>query len=117
VSPVETLQRAAAAGVLVTLNGDRLVVRSSAPPPAEILGALVEHKADIIDLLGRTCAHCGQPGGHPRSVHSGPPDEILGWRFPRASSRCTGAVSTTGMPACRLQSEQGADYDDLCGRD
>jgi hypothetical protein len=77
VSPVETLQRAAAAGVLVTLNGDRLVVRSSAPPPAEILGALVEHKADIIDLLGRTCAHCGQPGGHPRSVHSGPPDEIL----------------------------------------
>jgi hypothetical protein len=77
VSPVETLQRAAAAGVQVTLNGDRLAIRSSAPPPAEILGALAAHKADIIAHLGRTCSHCGQSGEIPRSVQSGPPDEIL----------------------------------------
>jgi hypothetical protein len=77
VSPVETLQRAAAAGVQVTLNGARLVVRSSGPPPAEILGALAEHKSDIIAHLGRMCCVCGQSGEIPRSVHSGPPDEIL----------------------------------------
>jgi hypothetical protein len=76
-SALETLRRAATAGVQVTLNGDRLAIRSSAPPPAEILGALTEHKAGIVDLLGRTCRHCNSSGEFPRSVHSGPPGEIL----------------------------------------
>jgi TubC N-terminal docking domain len=73
-----TLQQAAAAGVHVTLNGDRLVVRSAtaAPPAPELIAALVERKADIVAHLRWTCAHCGQPGETPRSVHSGPPDEI-----------------------------------------
>jgi hypothetical protein len=74
-----TLEEAAEAGVQVSLSGDRLVVRSStsAPPPAEILEVLVEHKADIIAHLRRTCCHCGESGDAPRSVHSGRPDEIL----------------------------------------
>jgi hypothetical protein len=76
-SPVETLQRAAAAGVQVTLNGDRLALRSASPVPAELLSALAEHKAAIIAHLGQTCCHCGASGDDPRSVHHGPPDEIL----------------------------------------
>jgi hypothetical protein len=47
------------------LNGDRLAIQSSAPPPpAEILSALAKHKTAIIDLLRNpVCQQCGDGDG------------------------------------------------------
>jgi hypothetical protein len=106
VRPVESLQRAAAAGVQVTLNGDRLAIRSSAPPPAEILKALAEHKVAIIDHLGRTCCHCNSPGEFPRSVHSGPPGEIL--RVAISRGHLPGAPGLYRRLVCRPEVNSGA---------
>jgi hypothetical protein len=47
------LARASAAGIVLTTNGDR--IRFDAPHglPADLRAALVEHKAEVLDLLTR----------------------------------------------------------------
>jgi tubulysin polyketide synthase-like protein len=52
----EAVQAAYSAGVTIRLDGDRLHLEASAPPPAAIVEALKQHKAEIIGLL---CAQCG----------------------------------------------------------
>jgi hypothetical protein len=50
-SAAAILRAAGAAGVRIMLNGDRLKLDASAPPPPELLAALREHKAELLRLL------------------------------------------------------------------
>jgi hypothetical protein len=60
---IDTLRAAAAAGVRVTVNAGRLVLKASAEPPASLIDALRRHKADIIALLDPPTAVEGAPSG------------------------------------------------------
>ena len=51
VSAADILERARAAGISVTIDGDNLVLEAPTPPSADVLAALRNHKADIIALL------------------------------------------------------------------
>jgi hypothetical protein len=59
-SASEALKEARSAGIELTVDGDDLVLRASAPPPAAVLDLLSRHKPDIVALL--------RPSGVGRSV-------------------------------------------------
>jgi hypothetical protein len=50
-SAAEALRDARAAGVIVTIEGDNLVLEACAPPPAAVLELLSRHKAEVVMLL------------------------------------------------------------------
>lgn len=50
---VEALRAAQAAGVDITLHGDRLRLEAPSPPPQFVLDALRRNKAEIVTLLRR----------------------------------------------------------------
>ena len=50
-SAAEALQAAQNAGVEIGIDGDDLVLEASAPPPAAVLEALSQHKADVVRML------------------------------------------------------------------
>ena len=50
-SAAEALMQARAAGIRVGIDGGHLALEASAPPPAEVLDLLVQHKADIVAQL------------------------------------------------------------------
>jgi hypothetical protein len=61
---VEILNRAKRAGVRVTLEGEGLAYDAPERPAQEILDALFEHKAAILDLLRNpVCQQCGESDG------------------------------------------------------
>jgi hypothetical protein len=64
----EALTLANAAGVRVRTDGDDLLLESSAPPPAAVLGLLSRHKSDIMTML-RSPA----PEQLPRAAEPTPP--------------------------------------------
>ena len=47
----EALKAAHAAGVQIEINGNNLVLKAAAPPPAAVHAALSQHKTEIIALL------------------------------------------------------------------
>ena len=47
----EALTRARSAGIEVGIDGDDLTLEASAPPPAEVLDLLAQHKTAILALL------------------------------------------------------------------
>lgn len=50
-SAAEALNAARAAGVLIFVEGNDLVLQASVPPPAAVLDTLCRHKMDIVTLL------------------------------------------------------------------
>jgi hypothetical protein len=48
---LEALKAAQTAGIDTTIDGDDLVLQSSAPPPPSVLDALSRHKAEVVALL------------------------------------------------------------------
>src|SRR4051812_32971692 len=57
-----TLRAARAAGIELRHHQGELRLAADAEPSGELLRALREHKAEIIDLLtGKRCRHCGEP--------------------------------------------------------
>jgi hypothetical protein len=52
----KALQAAYSAGVAIRLDGDKLHLKASAPPPAKVVEALKQHKAAIIELFRRPYA-------------------------------------------------------------
>jgi hypothetical protein len=71
-SAIDTLRAAAAAGVRVTVERGRLLLKASTEPPATLIDALRRHKADIIALLepaagvGHAPCNAERDGGIPR---------------------------------------------------
>jgi hypothetical protein len=51
VSAAEALQAARAAGIQLRIDGDGIVLKASAPPPAPVLNLLSRHKADVVRML------------------------------------------------------------------
>ena len=50
-SAAETIRAARTAGVHLAVDGDDLVLEATAPPPAAIIGALSQQKAEVVALL------------------------------------------------------------------
>lgn len=50
-SAAVALTQARAAGIQVAIDGEALVLKASAPPPAELLDLVARYKADIVILL------------------------------------------------------------------
>lgn len=50
-SPTDALNAARAAGVEILLDGDDLLLEASSKPPAAVLDALSQHKAEVVALL------------------------------------------------------------------
>ena len=50
-SAAEALKQARAAGIRLRIDGDDLVMEAFAAPPASVVDALSQHKADILALL------------------------------------------------------------------
>jgi hypothetical protein len=50
-SAAEALAQARSSGIRLRIDGDDLALEASAPPPAEVLDLLVQHKAEIVTLL------------------------------------------------------------------
>jgi hypothetical protein len=50
---VEALQAARAAGIVLALDGEDLVLEAASTPPAAVLEALSQQKVDIVAMLGR----------------------------------------------------------------
>lgn len=50
-SAADALTQARAAGVMVAVDGDDLVLAADAPPAAEVLNLIARNKADIVALL------------------------------------------------------------------
>jgi hypothetical protein len=50
-SAADVLQAARAAGVVIDVDGDDLVLEASVQPPDDVLEALSSHKAEIVALL------------------------------------------------------------------
>ena len=68
-SALATLHRAREAGVTLTLCGGRVDLAAAYPPCAELLEALREHKAEIVQILNaNACRLCGEPLAWPRPV-------------------------------------------------
>jgi hypothetical protein len=69
VSALATLRRAREAGVTLTLQGARVDLAASFPPCVELLEALREHKAEIVEILNANrCRLCGEPMAWPGPV-------------------------------------------------
>jgi hypothetical protein len=47
----EALEAARAAGIQLRIDGDDIVLKASAPPPAPVLELLSRHKADVVRTL------------------------------------------------------------------
>ena len=67
----DALHAAAAAGVRVTVDRGSLVLEASAEPPAELIDALVRHKAHIISLLDPAARIEGAPSSAAIAGHDG----------------------------------------------
>jgi hypothetical protein len=50
-SPVEALKAARTAGIQISIDGDDLVLESTAEPPVAVVDLLTEHKAGILTIL------------------------------------------------------------------
>jgi hypothetical protein len=53
-SAAEAIRAARDAGVDIAIDGDDLLLEASAPPPAELVDRLSQHKADIVAFLAAT---------------------------------------------------------------
>jgi hypothetical protein len=47
----ELIKEAAAVGIQISIEGDDLLVKATAPPPEEIIELITQHKPEIVNLL------------------------------------------------------------------
>jgi hypothetical protein len=85
----ELLVTAQAAGLLLAADGDNLVIEADCDPPAELLAALREHKAELIDFLRRMAVD--EPGERAAIVEEGA-------SVPRQWAEGYAALCTMGPP-------------------
>jgi hypothetical protein len=69
-SAVQALGAARAFGIHLELDGDDLLLEASAPPPAAVLEALSQHKADVVRILHSAKGGCSPEFWHVLSACS-----------------------------------------------